>query len=227
MKTVLLGFIMIALLAGPDALAQGTGRYRPQMTIGVRAGGNLYTMAGKDFMGGRLDNGFTTGFHAGANVQIPVLHEVYFQPGLLYSVKGAQEKQGEGSGTFKVSYLELPLNVVYKTRLDRGFFFVGLGPYVGYGIEGKILTKAGATETVTPIKFKNQVEPADQLTAVHLRKMDAGAGFLIGYEMFAGLFIQVNAQLGVMKINPEYTMLPEDDSSIRNAGSGLSLGFRF
>lgn len=34
------------------------------------------------------------------------------------------------------------------------------------------------------------------------------------------------AQLGMVNINPEYKILPDDKSSIKNTGFGLSLGYR-
>ena len=71
------------------------------------------------------------GYHAGVNVQIPVASEFYFQPGLLFSTKGAKNVSGSVTNTTKLSYVELPLNMVYKGKLGNGFVMVGFGPYLG------------------------------------------------------------------------------------------------
>ncbi|MBK7478282.1 MAG: hypothetical protein IPI69_00155 [Bacteroidales bacterium] len=49
---------------------------------------------------------------------------------------------------------------------------------------------------------------------------------MVGYEMYNGLFAHLNGQLGLMKLNPDYS-LPNDQTSKKNLGFGLSAGFRF
>jgi hypothetical protein len=43
----------------------------------------------------------------------------------------------QSQAQYNLSYLELPLNFVYKGLLGTGYVMVGFGPYVGYGIMGK------------------------------------------------------------------------------------------
>jgi hypothetical protein len=45
--------------------------------------------------------------------------------------------------------------------------------------------------------------------------------------MSNGIFARFNTQLGMVKINPEYKILPDDESIVKNTGFGLSLGYRF
>jgi hypothetical protein len=48
--------------------------------------------------------------------------------------------------------------------------------------------------------------------------------------MASGLFLQLNAQLGMLKINPEDNRNIKaygDQLSVKNTGFGLSLGYRF
>jgi len=42
-----------------------------------------------------------------------------------------------------------------------------------------------------------------------------------------GLFWQLNSQLGLLKINPEYEGESGSEASLRNTGFGLSAGYRF
>jgi len=44
--------------------------------------------------------------------------------------------------------------------------------------------------------------------------------------MANGIFFQFNTQLGMVNIKPEYKILTDDKSLIKNTGFGLSLGYR-
>jgi len=114
-----------------------------KMSIGILGGVNFQTLTGTDHSGDELDNDMLTGYHGGINIQIPIAPEFYFQPGLLYSFKGAKKTGALTSSTTKVSYIELPLNLVYKGALGSGYFMVGFGPYISYGIVGKLTITGG------------------------------------------------------------------------------------
>jgi len=45
--------------------------------------------------------------------------------------------------------------------------------------------------------------------------------------MAGGLFLQLNAQLGMLNIRPDNYLLTDDNSTLKNTGYGLSLGYRF
>jgi hypothetical protein len=45
--------------------------------------------------------------------------------------------------------------------------------------------------------------------------------------MAGGLFLQLNAQLGMVDIKPDNYLFPDDSSTLKNTGYGLSLGYRF
>jgi hypothetical protein len=64
---------------------------------------------------------------------------------------------------------------------------------------------------------------------MYLRPFDAGANIFAGYELPVGLFFQLNAQLGLLNINPDYEGegTSEDKSSLKNTGFSLSAGYRF
>lgn len=228
MKTRLFSLLMILIFSGSSAIAQFNDNAK--MSFGILGGVNFQNLNGKDFDGSKLSNKMILGYHAGVNIQIPVAPEFYFQPGLLFSTKGAKNS-GTVLGTtytstIKLSYIEVPLNFVYKGELGNGFVMVGFGPYVGYGIGGKVLTEVGSVSDDSKIKFKNVVETGDDPDLVYFKALDAGANIFAGYEMASGIFFQLNTQFGLLKINPEYKDLPDDKSSVKNTGFGLSLGYR-
>lgn len=196
-------------------------------SVAVLGGVNFQNLNGKNLDGSTLENDLIVGYHAGINVQIPIAPEFYFQPGILFTTKGAKNTNGLITSTYNLSYLELPLNLVYKGLLGNGFVMLGFGPYVGYGIGGKIKSEGGPITIDTPVEFQNVVEITDPLNVVYYKPFDVGGNVFAGYELENGIFIQVNTQLGMIKINPEDSrIISGNKTSIKNTGYGLSIGYR-
>ncbi|MGM0531461.1 MAG: porin family protein [Bacteroidota bacterium] len=226
MKTKLFSLILIFSLSASLAFTQEPADSKTSFAI--LGGVNLQNLNGKDMNGNKLENDMLIGFHAGLNAQIPVAQEFYFQPGLMFSMKGAENTEGELSGTYSLSYIELPLNFVYKALVGNGYFSLGLGPYVAYGIGGTVSYESEDASVETDIEFTNVVESGDPYTTVYIKPFDAGANLFFGYELQAGLFLQLNTQLGLLDIYPEDNRITGDNKSLlKNTGYGLSLGYRF
>ena len=200
-------------------------------SFGLRAGVNFQNINGKDENGDKLKNDMLTGFNVGVNAEIPVGIDFYFQPGLLYTIKGAKSEDvipGQSfNTTLKISYLEIPLNFLYKPMLGKGHLILGFGPYVAFGIGGKATYEGGGSSLSEKIKFQKTVKSSDPDDVVYIRPMDAGANMLVGYEFGNRVSFQLNTQLGLAKINPEYEGASNDEASAKNTGFGFSLGFRF
>lgn len=220
MKTIQVYLILVLILLVSTAIAQNESG---KTSFAILGGVNFQNLNGEDMNGDKLENDLKTGFHFGTNVQIPVAPEFYFQPGLQFSTKGAGDVAGVISGTYKLSYIELPLSFVYKGLLGQGYIMVGFGPYLAYGIGGKATT----VNVTSDIQFKNEVKSGDDLSTVYIKPFDSGGNIFFGYEMAGGLFVQLNAQLGMANIKPGHYLYPEDDSTLKNTGYGLSLGYRF
>ena len=227
MKTKLFSFVLILLLSVPMAVAQSSGKGDSKIGFGLLGGLNLQNLNGKDFWGEKLENTLVFGFHGGANANIPVIPDFYFQPGLLITIKGAKAEEISITTTKKLNYLEIPLNLLYRPLVGDGHILVGFGPYVAYGIGGKVKTKGGSISSELDVKFKNMVKLTDPVDVAYYRAFDAGANIFFGYEMYSGIFFQLNAQVGMLKVNPEYELLSNDKTSVKNTGFGLSLGYRF
>lgn len=189
-------------------------------SFGILGGVNFQNLNGKDAEGDKLENKIKPGFHAGLNVQIPIVPDFYFQPGLLFTTKGCKAED-DNDVKINISYLELPLNLVYKPLVGKGHFMLGFGPYLAYGISGKV--KDG--DDSEDIEFSNKVDSPQ--TALTLRPFDAGANIFAGYELPVGLFFQLNTQLGLLNIQPEYEGMEDNEFSLKNTGFSLSTGFRF
>jgi len=223
MKTRKIAIALTLLLSVTLGFAQDNAK----TSFGILGGGNLQTFNGKDFSGDKLENDMVIGYHVGVNVLIPVAPEFYFQPGLLFTTKGAKNTTGVLTSTYSISSIELPLNLVYRGSLGSGYVMVGFGPYVSYGIMGKAKIEGGSLSYESDVEFTNVVEIGDPLTTTYFKALDAGGNVFVGYEMAQGIFIQLNTQIGMLSIKPEDKRLPGDESVIKNTGFGLSLGYRF
>jgi hypothetical protein len=228
MRSKLISLALVLALSAPFAIAQSTEKGKTSFAI--LGGVNFQNLTGKNNNGDKLTNDMLVGFHAGMNIQIPIAPEFYFQPGLLFSTKGAKNSYGTLTGTYKLSYVEIPLNLVYKGAIGNGFVMLGFGPYLGFGIGGKSSIIDGSTTYEKDVVFKSTVVSGDDLLTAYFKAFDAGANIFAGFEMGGGLFLQLNAQLGMVKINPADNRIIKvysDKLSIKNSGFGVSLGYRF
>jgi hypothetical protein len=219
-------YILLAM-ALTTSLATAQSAESEKGGVAILGGVNFQNFNGKDFNGDKLENDLIAGFHAGLNVQIPIAPEFYFQPGLLFSTKGAKNVTGQVTSTYRLSYLELPLNLVYKSQVGNGYIMLGFGPYVGYAVSGKATYVSGSVEINNDIEFTNEVNSGDPLLTPYFKAMDIGGNLFFGYEMAGGLFIQLNSQLGMVKINPDDNRIADNKTNIKNTGFGLSAGYRF
>lgn len=202
----------------------------------IRGGVNFQNINGKDAIGGKLENELIPGFNVGIMAEAPLALQFFIQPGLLYSTKGAMNEDEILGQTFtnKVSlgYLEVPLNFVFKPMLGNGHFILGFGPYVGFGLTGNNKVGIAGNDKDFDVVFQKTVDESDwdddyyDYYGNYFKRLDAGANFLAGYEFAGGLSFQLNTQLGLLDINPEYQGV-DDETKWNNTGFGLSLGYRF
>jgi len=208
----------VAVIFATSIYAQSMVKTVNKTTFGIRAGVNFQNINGKDAAENNLENDLTTGFHAGLNAEVPLGTGFYLQPGVLYSIKGAEFNN---NAKVKLSYIEVPINFVYKPILGSGNMLLGFGPYAGFGIGGKI--KSGGSET--DIDFGSSYNAANPAT--YFNSFDAGGNLLAGYEFANKMSFQLNAQLGLVNINKENEVITADKTRWRNTGFGASLGYRF
>lgn len=192
-------------------------------SVGIHAGVNMFNINGKNAVGTELDNKLKTGFSAGVNVAIPLGSGFYVQPGVDFTQKGTET---ENDIKTTLNYIDIPINFVYKPILGSGNLVLGFGPYLGFGVSGKVKNANGTTSDV---EFKDEYDPGLPGTTTQLRRSDAGANLLAGYEFSNKLSVNLKAQLGLKDINPDVpdNSSVNDQTRFRNTGFGLSLGYRF
>lgn len=204
------------------ALMAGAAQAQNKTTFGVRAGVNFTNLNGEDGAGRDHDYKIKTGFHVGVNAEIPLADEFYLQPGVLFSAKGAKVDNADDT-KINVSYIEVPVNFLYKPEIGTGRLLLGVGPYVGIGVTGKVKSDAGDAD----IKFKNDLDAADLLDDnFYSKRIDMGGNLLFGYEFSNKFSVQLNAQLGLLNLDPKVEG-EKPDSKTKNTGFGVSVGYRF
>jgi hypothetical protein len=201
---------------------------KAQITFGITAGAGMQNITGTDIAGNKVNNKVVPKFNIGAIVEFPVADDFFFQTGLRYASKGTKSTWNNGSGqavtqNFNLSYLELPLHFLYKPLVGTGHVLLGFGPYIAYGVGGKVKT-TGSGDMM--IKYKNTVGAMDT-TAIYFKPLELGADIFFGYEFVNHFSIQLDAQLGLTKINPVYSYITSDKAAIKNSGFGISLAYRF
>jgi hypothetical protein len=218
MKTRIIVATAIAACFSTAALAQKMTYDAGRITYGVRVGVNFNTITGKDASGNKFDNNINTGFHVGVNAEVPVGSGSYIQPGVLYSQKGAEFKD---NNEVKLTYIEVPVNFIYKPILGAGRMLLGFGPYVGFGLGGKVKSNDGKE---TDVEFTKNYDAG--VNKPQYKGIDGGANFLAGYELKNNLSFQINAQLGLTQLTPG---IDGEDNPIKqkNTNFGVSVGYRF
>ena len=208
-----------------------------QTKVGIRTGMNLSNVLMEDEKGDKKSTKSIPGFHIGLTVDIPILTDLYFQPSALYSNKGFKQTDSWFSGPgndlkVTVAYIEMPLNLIYKRKFGSGKLLIGAGPYAGYGTGGKWKSETNPVigdiviDNYGDAIFKNDIMDGEFGNYLYGKPWDFGVNFLLGYEFFDKLSIQLNAQLGLNDLTPEVDGT-KSKGKLRNKGFGFSIGYKF
>lgn len=222
---LLLSSFLIAL--GFAATAQNNSK----VSFGLRAGFDYRNINGKDQNGDDLKFDMVPRFNGGVVVEIPLAKDFYVQPALLFAAKGGKA-DGNYIGLpvtvdFKLGYLELPVNFLYKPQLGNGKLLLGFGPYVALGITGEVEYNDGGSATSDKIEYTNEYSNANIYDAKYIKPLDYGGNILFGYQFAGGFSAQLNAQLGLADIKSNNLSHPSSQVEFKNTGFGVSLGYMF
>jgi hypothetical protein len=138
---------------------------------------------------------------AGVFARMALSKTACFQPELLMIGKGMKEKNQYYPYRTDLTYLELPLNLLYKPSAPKGSFFIGGGPAPAYYIGDNVFYSGNN-------RFK---------------KFDVGINILTGYELPVGFSINLHYTYGLLNISRNKTDIPVT----KNRCFGLSLGYIF
>ncbi|MBO9200884.1 MULTISPECIES: porin family protein [Niastella] len=215
MKSNVLLIALFTTVFAIGAKAQST-------TFGARAGFGLQNINGQYDDDHKYDNKMKFGINLGFNAEIPVTEEVYIQPGLLFATKGAKDKTYR-KAKISLSYLEIPINLLFKPELGDGKLLLGFGPYLAFAVGGSYTNANGDK---AQFKFAHKVTQSEYAGSAYVRRMDFGVNFLAGYELSSKLSFQLNAGLGLANIATKVEGF-NNSGKTKNTGFGISAGYRF
>lgn len=212
-----------------------------QVSFGIKGGFNLSNIKLSE-SGLSISPKDLAGFHIGVIADIPLVSNLYLQPGLFASRKGFeyslnafynggyvypsvnQEVNVSVSLAAKPLYLELPLLLSYRLPINTGLSLaLEAGPYAAYGIGGDAVftTSYDGQEVLN--------EKQDFFKDSQINRFDAGAQ--IGLGLYVGRFLfSAGYQIGLTNLAMEEVgseLVLEPDSKAVNRNLIISAGIRF
>ena len=186
-------------------------------------------------------------YHFGLSAEYQVNEKVYFTADLLFAKRGfsqpnSQETTGNDFLTHRVSdinvsvnYIEIPVLSEFKVKFDQMNVLFGVGPYIAYGIGGKInlniesgSNTANFSDKIYWSKF-DWIRNANlnesivyNLGQANIQRFDYGpvVRFGIEYNSFA---LNAEYQYGIANLMYEWSKY----ESMHNQSLGLSVKYLF
>ncbi len=207
-----------------------------QTQVGITAGANFSNAYIEDDIGNIAETRYTTGLRIGLTVDVPLFSVFYIQPAAVYAQKGYRQDYNWFSGMdndfeASVSYIELPVNILYKSKWGFGNLVIGAGPYLAYGMGGKWKSEWDINfgginiENSGNVIFENEGSNFEFGEYVFGRPLDYGATVLAGYDFLGHISIQFFGQFGV-NIQPEWNGKHRREV-FRNRSYNASVGYKF
>jgi hypothetical protein len=209
---------------------------KAQVSYGIRAGISLQNLDSKWPNGDDRNYENKTGFHVGATAEMHIISDFYFQPGVLFSTKGARLENVFLANEIKISisYIEVPVNFLYKPAFGPGKLLIGVGPYLAIAIGGHVKRDEKERDDINgKVKIKNEITSREWSDApydakYYVKRFDVGGNLLVGYEFTKKIAVQLNAQSGLTDIAPKIDWDGGiDKSQAKNIGIGISFGYHF
>lgn len=176
------------------------------------------TESGEDAM----STDFKAGFQAGVVADLEITENFSIIPELLFGQRGSKLKLSEdgypATASITLNYLQLPVNFAYKFDVDMGSkLFIFTGPYLGYGLSGKIKTKSN-------VEGLNLDVPDDDIKFGsgddELKPIDFGINAGIGYQ-FERIFFNLQYNHDLSNLNNE------NSSKTKNMNVAVTAGYLF
>ena len=139
------------------------------------------------------------------------------RPEVLFHFKNSvMEVDATGAETdYQYFGVEIPVYAVGQFAIGSGKGFVGVGPYVGLGIDAR--SKASGMDD---IKLYDEIGNTGKS---NMQRWDIGAGLLLGYEFSNKLQINAGYKIGFI----DALDLGKDNASMLNQTISLGLAYKF
>lgn len=218
---IALGAFILSVLPVKDSAAQAR--------LGVKGGINFADMKyePQDETNGHPDTKSLQSFHIGAIMDLPITDLFAVQPGVMLNSRGTKaEYHNENLGTYTLKvnplYVDVPVNLLVTPSIGNGSkFYFGVGPYIGFGVGGKVKfdadTPLGEGQVNHDIKYGSDSND-------DLKSTDIGGNVLAGVELGNLL---IGAQYGLSFTNNAPKGSDNDNKILRHKVFSVSVGFLF
>lgn len=154
--------------------------------------------------------GFSAGVKAEMDMSDIIMDGFYVDGRLLYTLKG-----GSWAGSHQnIGFIEIPLNFGYRYHINDDIaLMAGVGPYIGYGIIGKYVTKEGDTKIKEDL-FGNDV-----------KRFDFGLNYNIGVELWQNWQIFAGFEHGLLNLTK--SSIDEDTIPLKSHISNFYIGVAY
>ncbi|WP_448697320.1 porin family protein [Mucilaginibacter sp. AW1-3] len=180
--------------------------------------------AGLSFASQAIDNpdiistNSVTTYNLSVVVEKPLKNSFYLQSGLGITGKGVITYENAQTATYKLTYIDIPLNLLYKFNLPgMGKLYVGTGPYLSIGLSGNVLFENSNNSNGENLSFGSSQD---------YKRLDTGVNLTSGFELNNHLTFNTNYALGLNNIattDPTNTTV----MSTKNRVFSIGLGFLF
>lgn len=203
-------FICVGLLMGTVAFAQTSS-----LGFGLKAGVNFpkYNFSGSN---SNFETNSSTNFHVTGFLDAPLGRNFSVQPGISLQGKGGELLSSSvGTVTQNTMWLEVPVNFVAKVPMGNSNFFIGAGPYIGFGLSGKNKYDSDWGSAEEEFEFGSNGT---------LKSTDFGVNFIAGFHLGQGFLIHAGYGLGLSDIRASNNEFFPDDR-LTNRVFSVGLGF--
>ncbi|GAB3011829.1 hypothetical protein GCM10027051_13070 [Niabella terrae] len=181
-------------------------RAQKEILFAVKGGISFNTLELKEAPQPELQD-WRLSFHAGLVADIALNRLLTLRTGLdLQTQGGNYETVLEKNGKLNAMYLELPVNLLLKKDLGAVALYLGLGPYIDFGIGGKnkfsVLTAAG-DEVAERIHWTDQPPVLAQPgNAGYLQRFQYGANAVAGLVLSDQIGLNLQYSHGLNNARP-------------------------
>ncbi|TAL60912.1 MAG: PorT family protein [Bacteroidetes bacterium] len=209
-----------------------------QLSVGISTGTNISSMSVslRDLSTFKINPTF--GYNVNVIVDYKINPSLSISTGLSISSKGFNQHikyfympglDTTADMTSKLTYLELPIYLKFNATINQVSVIYGIGPYLSYGLHGKITTEITGRKIETlvdKVKWdKSRDYHSDLLNTYgysNLKRLDFGVGTLVGLR-YKNVIISASYQYGLKNLMWEYYQ----DEEMSNSSLSLSVGYFF
>ncbi|HLS72037.1 MAG TPA: porin family protein [Chitinophagaceae bacterium] len=191
--------------------------YAQKVSLNPEVGINLSSLHHSDSYQDIKNN--TIGVKAGLALNIPITKRIFIQPGVYFDMRGARiQEEFNGlvqENDYTLNYLQIPIHL--QTELPIGVLgelFVHVGPYVGWGINGR--------KEVSINNIKEKAMDAFGDDEEQLKNIDFGLNIGAGYRTPFGIYARV--QYGYGMGNLSNISSESIQNRVWNIGLGWTIG---